>query len=355
MRFINKCVVTMLGITLVFAAGSLHATPPTPISLSGAKSPATSADTAEAPAAAKESHSDMTGIWGSEYGEIYFKQDGDAVEGLMAKPNGLCPFKTGEKLFVGKMMEDSLSGKFLMCPLDSECGASFWTRALLLAGKQGTVLSGSSYSTETKCMMAGHLKSPDGGKNGLYFRKLANDSAAVPQVVKSPAENGKSSTVSAPTSSIPMLPGPPAAPGTYDPRAAIKSSSVEANKLKLGKGLLEAGQFEQARAAFEEVLRTDPGQPNALVGIGVTHYARHEYEKALEFYKKALAEDPNYGMAYYNMACIYALQKKTDLAFKYLKLSLFLGFESKDAMDRDADLESLRSLPGYKDLQRDDW
>ncbi len=43
---------------------------------------------------------------------------------------------------------------------------------------------------------------------------------------------------------------------------------------------------------------------------------RNDLPAALGWYKKALAVDPDFGDAYYNMACVYALQGERTLALR---------------------------------------
>ena len=75
-----------------------------------------------------------------------------------------------------------------------------------------------------------------------------------------------------------------------------------------------------------------------------------ELARALDWYKKALAIDPDFGDAYYNMACVYALQGSKDMALRYLQIAAMNGYATAGGMDEDPDLESLRAEPGYRAL-----
>jgi cytochrome c-type biogenesis protein CcmH/NrfG len=104
-------------------------------------------------------------------------------------------------------------------------------------------------------------------------------------------------------------------------------------------GLLDPGYFEVAEDAFAHVIKLDPKNPDALRGLGDINYERNNYEQAIlayeqylkqrpddanvltdagtmylysgksdaaiERYKKAIAKDPKFFQAYYNMAIAY--------------------------------------------------
>jgi tetratricopeptide (TPR) repeat protein len=77
---------------------------------------------------------------------------------------------------------------------------------------------------------------------------------------------------------------------------------------------------------------------------------RDDLPAALGWYKRALAVDPDFGDAYYNMACVYALQGSTGMALRYLQIAAMNGYATAEGMDQDPDLERLRAEPGYRAL-----
>ena len=302
----------------------------------GQAAPQTPGSSDEAPAAVDKPRSqviNISGLWGTKYGTMRVVQNGDEVEGTLANTSNFCHFKNGTKLLDGVILDDSVAGKFLMCQADDECGPPVWAQTLLLVAEENMVLSGSAHSKEALCPLVGFSKS-EAGQRWLNFKRIAADVEAIYRDV--------------------VLPGPPAPPGTYDPRAGIKASPRQLELRREGERLIAIGKYEAARKKFKEALREDPGNPNALVGIGVTYYARNDYDKALEYYKKALASDGNYGMAYYNMACVYALKKQTKMALRYLKHAAGAGFVEGD-MDKDLDLKSLHRHPEYQKIKRGEF
>ncbi|RJO65020.1 MAG: tetratricopeptide repeat protein [Myxococcales bacterium] len=328
---------------------------------------ATLAMLASIPALTTSSYAaDLSGRWGSKYGEIELSQKGDSVTGTLARTSGFCPFADGEKLLEGSVSGDTLTASFRMCQVDDDCGPPATVSALLVLGKNGSVLSGAAVAPKTACPLVG-FSTTEHGQRGLYFKRAKTGEAGAPPIASAasaapaasdksaPTETSSSSAAlgpaaASPPSPTPVLPGPAATPGTYDPRATVKVSAGATEKLLAGKHALEAGQFEAARRAFEEALVQDPTNPTALVGIGASYYGRQDRAKAMEYYKRALAEDPNFGMAYYNIACLYALDGDAKMALDYLKIAFLNGFVPLAEMEADPDLASLRGLPEYKAL-----
>ena len=84
--------------------------------------------------------------------------------------------------------------------------------------------------------------------------------------------------------------------------------------------------------------------------MGVTYYARGDLEEALAWYKRSLEADPRFGDAFYNMACIYALQEHKELAFRYLRLAALNHYSERELMEKDPDLASLRTEPQWREI-----
>ncbi len=59
-----------------------------------------------------------------------------------------------------------------------------------------------------------------------------------------------------------------------------------------GADLHALGAYEQAIMSYEMASRIDPQSATAFFDLGCVHMAKHEYDKAKEWYQKALAIDP---------------------------------------------------------------
>ncbi len=321
--------------------------------------------------------SDVTGNWSGLLGDIRVSAVSGKIVGKLALPAEGVTLKSGDLILEGVMMEDSLSGKIR---LDAPgCSSEIWGFGVLLLDGSGKVLSGSVNVNAKGCTIQGLT-----GKNGLYWKRAAAKKSAKP--AKSAVSSSKSIPSNTPQEPLPetdelaepsveepenlealgdlkgkyehkkkVLHGPRPEPGTYDPMAALKLTDKALQYKNEGKGLLGAGKFEQARAKFQAALKESPCDPFATNGVGITYYARNMYDEALEAYKKALVCDPNYQDAYYNIGCIYALQDKSDLAMRYLKIALMNGFVETDMMRKDPDLRSLQPIPEFQAMLRGEF
>ena len=133
-----------------------------------------------------------------------------------------------------------------------------------------------------------------------------------------------------------------------DPAARARAREI----LRDGAAWLQEGNFEAARRRFLDAIEVDDGIPEAFNGVGVTYRMRNDLTRALEWYKRALTVDPDFGDAYYNMACVYAMEGRKDLALRYLQIAAMNGYATAEGIDGDPDLAPVREEPGYKALVR---
>lgn len=310
----------------------------------------------------------LEGLWGGKLGEIAIVAKGDQVEGTLVKTSELCPFKSGDLVLKGSFdaAENTLMGEMLLCQGVDECGPPLWVKVLVALDPEKGRMGGIGPRNSQSCPLVGYSQSGNGSQAIILKRLNANvnsealntlraDVAPAPKEKSGPADKKKPEkkrTVRREAVRALLLPGPPAAPGTYDPRAALNPPTRLIALLSDGRNALHTGSYEVARKFFEEALALDPGNPNALVGVGVSCAMRQQDEEAMRYYKAALVEDPNYGMAFYNIACLYARAKKLDMALRFLKVALENGFEVWATVEQDTDLATLRETPEYLDLAR---
>ena len=77
-------------------------------------------------------------------------------------------------------------------------------------------------------------------------------------------------------------------------------------------------------------------------------FARREYEKAALLLEHAVKATPQDFNAHYNLACVLALQGKTDDSLAQLEKSVELGFSDAGHLETDDDLAKLREQPRFK-------
>lgn len=245
----------------------------------------------------------LHGEYDSTLGRVRVDGDGTSFRGVLVAPSRACPFRAGDEVLRATLLDDSLAGEVRVWLSGRSCGArEEWGNAVLLAGD--ATLSGAVHLRSKGC------KGPLGKRGGIAFKKVS---------ATSPPHPGPSRTA----------------------RAKAKQLMRDAA------AWLSEGNFEKARGRFQEAIALDASIPEAYNGVGVTYRMRDHLPQALDWYKKALAADPDFGDAYYNMACVYALQGAKELALRYLQIAAANGYATAGGMDEDPDLESLRAEPGY--------
>lgn len=320
----------------------------------------------------------LEGRWWTPLGIIKVSQKGLQVSGTLLQRCQGCAFKKGEEVLKGLLLDDSLSGQIRYCLKGKDCKGDGWAPLVLLVARQGKVLSGAAHFQKTECRVVGK-----GQGSGLVLRKVRPLPPKPPAPLASSPDGGMDGAVA-----VASDPGPQTGPDggvavatagseppqvenpdpqsltdekgkqvepeekPLDPKAYEGNRTSWRSAMEEGQGLMEAGFFERARKKFVEATELDPTRPEAFNGVGVTYYARQDYDEALSWYKKSLEVNPNFGDAFYNMACIYSLTKKKDLAFRYLDIAAMNGFVQPQVLEEDPDLQNIRSEPRFQEILR---
>ncbi len=78
-----------------------------------------------------------------------------------------------------------------------------------------------------------------------------------------------------------------------------------------------------------------------------------QYDKAMEQYSIAIKKAPNNEILLYNMACVCSLKKQMDQAIEWLRKAIDAGYDDANWMENDADLDTIRDHPKYKQMLRE--
>jgi tetratricopeptide (TPR) repeat protein len=96
-----------------------------------------------------------------------------------------------------------------------------------------------------------------------------------------------------------VAPAQPAAPAPSQPRPSDASPFAASRKL------IEQGRVDDAIAALQKIEAQDPGTKGLDLELGTAYYKKSDFPKAIQYLKKAAAEDANeeavqlLGMSYY--------------------------------------------------------
>lgn len=114
---------------------------------------------------------------------------------------------------------------------------------------------------------------------------------------------------------------------------------------------------EQTQRDFEidflgRVLERDPFFVDAIRVLGNHLAAKGEYARVLQLDRRLVRLVPENAIAWYNLACTYAVLGMADPAFSTLQRALELGYRFIDRLRQDPDLKSLRRDPRFLRLLR---
>jgi Tfp pilus assembly protein PilF len=144
--------------------------------------------------------------------------------------------------------------------------------------------------------------------------------------------------------------------------------------------LRESGKPEEAELVYRKILEKQPGDKQSLISMAVIAYSKNnpdeaekyvlavgkmtadEYstlgfrllvagrdKEAAKYYEMAVTLKPN-GRDFYNLCCAYAKYGEKDRAFAALEKAIELRYPSKELLETDTDLVSIRSDQRFKEL-----
>lgn len=251
----------------------------------------------------------LSGSFSSPLGALAIKETPDGtVTGKISDAKNPCAFPKGTVVITGIRLDDSVAGTFKGCKIGDGCSGALEGDAILLITKSGALLSGAVHLEAPGC------KTPLAG-DSLALRKAGNKAAAAP---------------------------PPPVAGD---RARAEALAKEAQPLIMN------GEAEEARKKCQEAIKIDKNFSQGYTCLGISYFLRDRYDEAFEEYKRALEADPSNRDVYYNMACIYAVQNKTEDALEYLKLAVLNGYIDLKTLNTDSDLKNLHGNPVFEKLK----
>jgi tetratricopeptide (TPR) repeat protein len=116
--------------------------------------------------------------------------------------------------------------------------------------------------------------------------------------------------------------------------------------------LLGAQDWQAASVAYAKIVIAQPNNGQAWQLLGYSLHANGDLDRALRVHMKAAIFPNVRPIALYNVACVHALQGRTDQAFEYLDQAIAAGFNDPAQFAGDSDLNSLHADARWAQLSR---
>jgi tetratricopeptide (TPR) repeat protein len=116
---------------------------------------------------------------------------------------------------------------------------------------------------------------------------------------------------------------------------------------------LEKHQLDFEVEFFGRILERNPDFVDVLRVMANNLTLKGRYAEGLQIDKRLVQLRPADPLAHYNLACSYALLKRSELAIKTLRRAVELGYHDFRYMREDRDLESIRHDPRFRQMLRE--
>jgi tetratricopeptide (TPR) repeat protein len=139
----------------------------------------------------------------------------------------------------------------------------------------------------------------------------------------------------------------------------LKTRHIDANREQIERTQeihslwLRAGQENMATSKisiYDQILSLKPGDCEALTYKADAVLELGETQWAINLCQQALAQDPNYAHAFYQLACAYTVLHQYDEALSYLRETLHHSDTYRDQILQDPVLKPLHGLPDFKEV-----
>ncbi len=132
--------------------------------------------------------------------------------------------------------------------------------------------------------------------------------------------------------------------------------SGESKSVSKSSALVKASdqsQLEFEINFFAGVLDRYPDYIDVLRVQGNNLTLKGRYAEGLHIDKRLVQLRPSDPLVHYNLACSFALLKRSDLALKTLRRAVELGYRDFRYMREDRDLDTIRHDPRFRQLLRE--
>ncbi len=102
-------------------------------------------------------------------------------------------------------------------------------------------------------------------------------------------------------------------------------TGVEWDLTNKGVDYIDVGEYEKAIEYFDKAIELNPNYPTAFYSRGIAYMNLGQYERAIEEFNEAITHDPNYVVAYYNRGVAYAFLNQYERAIEDYNKALELN------------------------------
>lgn len=118
--------------------------------------------------------------------------------------------------------------------------------------------------------------------------------------------------------------------------------------LKLGYSKFHLDDYAGALHAYDKVLDVDVANSEAWNLKSLVHYQQKNYTKALDCAEKSIESDPTFGMAWYNKACYLSMLNEVPESLESLKRSIEIDVKNAKRAVRDKDFANVKIEEGFR-------
>jgi beta-lactamase regulating signal transducer with metallopeptidase domain/tetratricopeptide (TPR) repeat protein len=116
---------------------------------------------------------------------------------------------------------------------------------------------------------------------------------------------------------------------------------------------LVSDNWQDAQSHHREIANRYPTSGRAWFNLGFVSIRADDYQTAHQAFRRSIELGYRKDTSTYNMACAYALEGNTNAAFEYLNKARALGFNLRNQMGGDDDLDSLHDDPRWDALKKE--
>lgn len=118
--------------------------------------------------------------------------------------------------------------------------------------------------------------------------------------------------------------------------------------LKMGYSKFHLDDYAGALQAYDKVLEIDVANSEAWNLKSLVHYQQKNYAKALDSAEKSIESDPTFGMAWYNKACYLSMLNEVPDSIESLKRSIEIDVKNAKRAVRDKDFANIKIEESFR-------